>query len=1222
MKRIVILFLPLILFQSTEAQIDSSGNQTDSIQARIILIGDAGKLNYGRQPVVDAARNLIPMDSKTTVVFLGDNLYKTGMPEDFLPDYPSARAVLDSQINIAKGTNAKVIFIPGNHDWSDGGTNGLDNVKRQQNYIDQLGNKNVYFMPSDGCPGPVEFKVNDNVVLILYDSQWFIQKGQKPGIESDCPYKTPEQFYRELDDLLSKNTKKLVILAAHHTLKSYGIHGGYFNLKQHIFPFTDYNPKLWIPLPVIGTIYPIARGVFGTPEDLHYPAYANMINNIEKVVKPYSNVIFAGGHEHTLQLIKDSSYYYIVSGSGAKKTRVSGNKRVLYKDQAFGFAALEISKNKNVHVDFYTVDEDTVIHAYAKNLFNFSPLKNSDSTKIPESVPIVHFKDSVTVAVNKNYNKISRVHTMFAGKNYRKEWAEPVHLKVFKIREQSGGFTIKNLGGGRQTKSLKLLDTLGREWTLRTVDKDPEGAVPEALKGSIAQTIVQDMISAQSPYGALAIPPLAEAANVIHTEPAYYFVPDDPALGDYRKIFANKVCLLEAVNPVEEKTDTKSTEKVIDKMIEDSKNHMDQEAVLRARLLDMVIGDWDRHFAQWKFGTNDTGVGKLYFPVPKDRDQAFFNSNGLLAKVVSLAALPYLQGFKKKYPSIKWFNWEERDFDRIFMNNLDAERWKNIISTFQNNVNDSVISEAVKRMPPEIQALDGKEIEAKLKSRRDLLYRKGMVYYRFLSREVNVVGSNKNEYFKITGAGKGVDVTVYKRKENNDSSTVMFHRKFEPKDTKYINFYGLNGDDIFFVDSNVNSKIRLRFIGGKGNDTFKINGNVRNRIYDYLPEKNLIANGNRTRNEMSSSPYVNRYEITSFKYNIYRVPMLNLGYNVEDNLLIGLGFSLKTFAFRKEPYSTFQKLSTLYSFSSFAYQLKYTGEFNQVIFKNDLIINANFFNPVLNNFYGIGNNTVNDKTKPLIFNHVRYKYVQGEVLMRKRYFNNLVQIYLGPTYYHYWNKYRDNENKILGHPSLAGLDSVSIFNGKSYLGGKFAVVINNLNNELLPTRGVIWNTEFTSLAGTNKNSHPISTVTSDLAVYASLRDPAKLVAVLRFGGGHIFNSNYEYFQALNLGANNFLRGYRKNRFSGQSLMYQTTELRVKLFESKSYIVPGAVGLIGFNEVGRVWVKNEVSHKWHHDFGGGFYYSPYNFALVSATIAHSPEENLFNFSIGTKFNLTF
>ena len=93
---------------------------------------------------------------------------------------------------------------------------------------------------------------------------------------------------------------------------------GYFPIKQHVFPFTDMNPKLWIPLPVLGSIYPIARGVFGSPEDLRYPAYANMIANMEKIAMQHQNIIFAGGHEHTLQLIKDSSYYYIVSGAGQR----------------------------------------------------------------------------------------------------------------------------------------------------------------------------------------------------------------------------------------------------------------------------------------------------------------------------------------------------------------------------------------------------------------------------------------------------------------------------------------------------------------------------------------------------------------------------------------------------------------------------------------------------------------------------------------------------------------------------------------------------------------------------------------------------------------------------------------------------------------------------------------------------------------------------------------
>jgi hemolysin activation/secretion protein len=128
--------------------------------------------------------------------------------------------------------------------------------------------------------------------------------------------------------------------------------------------------------------------------------------------------------------------------------------------------------------------------------------------------------------------------------------------------------------------------------------------------------------------------------------------------------------------------------------------------------------------------------------------------------------------------------------------------------------------------------------------------------------------------------------------------------------------------------------------------------------------------------------------------------------------------------------------------------------------------------------------------------------------------------------------------------------------------------------------------------------------------------------VLRLGGGRIFSKDYEYFQALNIGANNFLRGFRKNRFSGSGLAYGSFELRVKLLESKSYILPGDIGVIGFNDVGKVWVRNEKSKKWHYSYGGGLYYAAYNLALISATIGFSEEEKLFNFTIGTKFNITF
>src|SRR5215469_3880019 len=297
--------------------------QKDTIAARIVLIGDAGQFTNGHHPVVDAVKQLVPMDTNTTILYLGDNLYREGLPDEGYSYYMASRSVIDTQLSVADNTPAKIYMIPGNHDWENGKSTGWETVMREQAYVDQLGKKNVQYYPKGGCPGPVEVSITPDVTLVMFDTQWWLHPYEKPSIESDCNCKTKDEVLTQLDDIFSRNSKKLIILAGHHTFRSSGVHGGYFKLKQHIFPFTDINPKLYIPLPIIGSIYPIARSVFGTPQDLKHPVYADMIESVEKVARKYPHVLFVAGHEHSLQLIKDSSYNFIVSGGGSKHNRVS-----------------------------------------------------------------------------------------------------------------------------------------------------------------------------------------------------------------------------------------------------------------------------------------------------------------------------------------------------------------------------------------------------------------------------------------------------------------------------------------------------------------------------------------------------------------------------------------------------------------------------------------------------------------------------------------------------------------------------------------------------------------------------------------------------------------------------------------------------------------------------------------------------------------------------------
>ncbi len=1211
---LLLLFLPVL----TAAQ---PQRPNDSVLQRIILIGDAGALTLdGHHTVVEAVEKTEKInDGKTSVIFLGDNLYRFGLPYEQLEKYGDVKAVLDSQANISNYGPKMVYFIPGNHDWMNGQPGGFNSVLRQGRYLNGLGRKNLKFLPEEGCPGPEVVDLGNDVVLVIMDTQWWLHKQAKPGIESDCAVKTREELLNELQDIVTRNYKKLIIFAGHHPFKTYGVHGGYYTLKQHIFPFTDMRKNLFIPLPVLGSIYPISRAVFGSVEDLKYPDYANMVTEIDAVLKTHPNVIHVAGHEHALEWIADSNNNYIVSGSGCKTNRVSKTRKAKFAAASIGWAELDIYKDKTVTCTFKAAGPNSVgLLLYSDTVLNFSklpPLPKPDT-----STPLAVFNDTALVPASHQYKNPSGIRRLLVGKNYRAEWSEPVSLRVFHLNKELGGLTITGAGGGFQTKSLHLKDIRGVKYNLRTIDKDPRKVLPVGMRQTFAKDVVQDMISAALPYAPLTVWPLANTVGIIAPQPKFVYVPDDPALGFYRSLFANKVCLLEPADPTPDGTDSKSSTTVINKMIADDDHFVDQHAVLRARLLDMLIGDWDRHLGQWHFGISDTGRGKLYYPIPRDRDQAFFNSDGLIMKLATLRRLPWMRGFKEDFHRFKWLSYSPRDFDRLFLNNLTARDWDTGVKEFQKLLTDDAIHDAIGQMPPQIVAMRGAELEKKLKNRRGQIYQKAMRYQKFLSREVQVLGSNKPEQFNVTQSDSGILVQVHAHDKGEDTSLLMYSRLFNPKVTKEIRLFGFNGPDRFEIDSGVRTKMRIRMIGGGGADTFNVAGKAHSHVYDVTTEPNQLLAHRHTDEDFSADPTINDFKIQDFSYNFFRVPTLAFGYNPDDGFLAGLGLWRRTYGWRKQPYETDNKLTALFAFGKQAFQINYHGAFIHSIKASDVLLDANLQRPALRNFFGFGNETERDA--PLRFYRARYNSLDADIMIQKRLFG-ILRVAVGPYYSYYSNHEYDNDNKVLEQPEFVGLDSANIYSHKQYLGGKFFFDVNNVNSELFPTRGVHWHNELTAITGiSGAMSRPYTEAHSDMDIYASLSDPAKLIAVLRFGGGHIFSKDFEFFQAMSVGQNNYLRGFRKNRFSGRSMAYASVELRAKLFDIKNYILPGAFGLVGFNDVARVWYDGETSNKWHDAYGGGIYYIPYDMFIISATTGFSPEGMLFNVTVGTKLNLTF
>lgn len=1199
-----------------------SFGQEDTVDQRIILIGDAGQLNGGRHPVVDAVRKMIRLDKKASVFFLGDNLYRFGLPDDQSKNYNTARAILDSQLSLVDSTPAKLYMIPGNHDWQNGTAGGYDAIIRQQLYVDFLGKKNVKYYPEDGCPGPVEIDLGNNVIMILFDSQWWLHPYDKPGIESDCSVKTKDQLVAQITDIAARNSKKLIILACHHPFKSNGVHGGLFTLKQHIFPLTDIVQNAYVPLPVLGSIYPIVRSVFGTPQDIPHPNYTDMIDKISTSIKAVApNIIFVSGHEHNLQHIKDSSYNYIISGGGCKDQRVSKSKKSLFTSPSMGFSVLEVSKNKIVTVNFYTVT-DSIRNPYNATLVDFSKLPAqflADSTDKTAPDPFAKYKDTVNRAANPLLNSVKGFKKLFMGENYRREWSTPVNMKVFNLKKEKEGLTIVSLGGDPQSTSLRLRDAKGKEWTLRCINKNLTKTLPQAFQGSIVKPTITEYNSASFPYGSLIIPELLTALRLQTPHPELFYVPDDPAFTFYRKLFADKVCTLEEREPSSDGSNTISTAKTFGKMIDENDHRPVQAEALKARLLDFIIGDFDRHFDQWKWSINDTGKGKIYTPIPKGRDMAFFNAEGLQMKFFTGKALPFLKGFKYTMNDMEWLGYGAKDFDRLFLTSLNAEQWKEAISFLQEKLTDSVIKKAVAKLPAEIFPLHGEMIINKMISRRDLLVRKGMTYYNFISRKVNVVGSNDREYFEVSNAGNGLQVRVYARDKNNNTSFIMYDRVFDRAVTQEIRLFGLNGNDLFVIDTTASSKIKMRIIGGKGRDTFDIKGRVENLLYDIKSDDNHIRNNSKTKNRFSVNPPVNENSITGFQYNTTRYPRIFFGYNSDQGTVAGAGISKTTHGFRNLPFASDQRLGILYSFAN-AWQIFYKGEFNHVTRNLDILLKANSLNPGLHNFFGLGNNTKVDRMLSSRFYQTRYKTVEVEALFRRRVFEKF-HLMGGAYYFGYSGNYSKNSNNILSIPQRVGLDSANIFSNKNYFGAKALFHIDNRNNEVFPTRGIHWDNEFIYTAGISNGAGNFSRFTSDMTVYISQNDPAKVIAVLKLGAGRIYSKHFEYFQALALGNNN-LNGFRQNRFVGSSTEYGSLELKIKLFDLNAYTLSGPVGLSGFFDMGRVRLRGESSKKIHSAVGGGLYFVPFNLFVISAKAGFSATDRVFNFSIGSKINLNY
>lgn len=447
--------------------------------------------------------------------------------------------------------------------------------------------------------------------------------------------------------------------------------------------------------------------------------------------------------------------------------------------------------------------------------------------------------DSVITIASDRYKAQSFLRYIFMGKNYRKVWSQEVKLPVFRLSQSR--FEIEELGGGMQTKSLHLLDEKGKEWGLRSVEKYVQGALPEFLHNTVAEKITQDLISASLPYGAPVAGSIAKALSITAAEPKIVFVADDPALGPYRQIFANTVCSLEERDPSFKDTD--NAVELVENLAKSNSYKVQQKVLLRARIVDMLLSDWDRHADNWRWGLKDSAGFRYYIAIPRDRDWVFYKSKGLVPKLARWIAMPHLVNFQEEAENLERLNYKEWVFDRTLLNELVEEDWQREVENIQQNLTREDIARAVKKMPFAVQQLIGAKLEKTLVSRLESLDEGVMEYFRFLNEEVWVTGSDQAEYFLFSSRPDGVSIKVF---DNSNGAGVkgrlLFERMVNYPDTYSLYVRGLGGNDIFEVDEAISSKIKMRLHGGAGKDVYNLKGKLKTIVYDKQEEQNDFLN--------------------------------------------------------------------------------------------------------------------------------------------------------------------------------------------------------------------------------------------------------------------------------------------------------------------------------------------------------------------------------------------
>lgn len=831
-------------------------------------------------------------------------------------------------------------------------------------------------------------------------------------------------------------------------------------------------------------------------------------------------------------------------------------------------------------------------------------------------------EDTVTAQPRMSY-PAGWFHRKLLGTNNRALWDLSFSAPLLDLDLFAGGLTVTERGGGQQTASLGFLGADGQEYRFRSIDKDASRTLDPELRNTIAARVLQDQISALMPLASGVVWPLVNAAGVLQARPYLAVMPDDPRLGDFREEFSGLVGFVE-VRPDEGPDESEGfagSDRVVgsDRFFERIEERQDEvpdpEAFLRARAIDFLVGDWDRHPDQWRWASTPTSDGgRIWAPVARDRDWALARIGGFFPWIARFP-FPQYVGFDREYPSAFNLSWSGRALDRLILPGLDWPGWETTITQVQARLTDEVIRGAVATLPASYLEVIGDDLTEALIHRRDGLLDLARDFYEILAEEVDVYASDDEDVAVVDLLHEdSLRVRLFAMDDEGEpSGAPFFDRTFRTSDTREVRLYLLGDDDRAIVQGAASPDLKVRVVGGGSDDQLEdhsVGGGKRVYFYDHRGE-NSFEPGEATRVEEAGydEPEQGEDAIAPPRdWGRRWLPIPRLRIDSESGVIVGLSGVRTRYGFRQYPFLS--RLELTAAIGSTTSGLFLRADYDFPIYRQSIrgSVTGSWNGVEAVDFFGFGNETENVDDTDLY----RARQAKGE-LRATLDWNILPEIVLsaGPLLELFRPDLEENEGTVVDDLMPYG------YSNFNQVGGVWEAVWDRRDATVATRRGSLVRVQGRHFLPVADVEESFSVLDAQAMAFLSADLPGRPVLALRLGGTRTWGK-VPFHQAAYVGGSPDLRGFRRNRFAGNSAVYGNGELR--FFLRRFFILlPLDLGVHVLGDAGRVWFEGENSDRWHSNWGGGIWSSVVSdAATVSLSVARSNEATRFYFRYGFLF----